>query len=145
MAQNNSDDVNITNLKIEVGILKNQISNLTQLCQKMDNVIDRIVTQQDKYMTHIHQEMENKRLEKKQEFKEVHDRIDDVMINVRETEDKIMKEIRQLRSEIETRNEKEQLAIAKLDQWKWTILGGIIVTGWLLSHANYDIISKLFH
>lgn len=133
---------NLTDLKVDVGVLKTQVAALTALCQKMDLVIEKIVDQQDRYITQIYQEMENRRQEKNVELKEVHDRIDTVIDKVQITEQRIMEEIRDLRIQIASNNKKEQEAIEKLNQWKWTVAGGIIVIAWLISHVQFDTLIK---
>ena len=54
-----------------------------------------------------------------------------------------MDEIRDLRKQISNSTEKEEEALQKLNQWKWTIAGGIIAISWLISHLDYDTIVKL--
>ena len=81
---------NITEIKVDVGVLKAQITTITTLCQKMDTIIEKIVEQQERYNTQIYQEMETRRQEKNYELKEVHDRIDTVIDKVQITEHKIV-------------------------------------------------------
>ena len=138
----NDDNVN---LKVDVGILKTQVSTLTSLCQKMDTVIEKIVNQQENYNIKIYQEMENRRKEKNAEVKEIHDRIDTIIDKVQITELRIMDEIKELKLQIERNNKKDQEAIDKLNQWKWTVGGGIIAVSWLISHLDSDIIGKLIN
>jgi len=135
---------NLTDLKVDVGVLKTQTATLTALCEKMDRVIEKIVDQQDRYITQVYDDMEKRRQEKNEELKEVHKRIDTVIDKVELTERRIMDEIRDLRKQISNSSEKEEQAIEKLNQWKWTIAGGIIAISWLISHLDFDIISKLF-
>ena len=135
---------NYTEIKVDVGILKTQTSTLTSLCEKMDRVIDKIVDQQDRYISQVYDDMEKRRQEKNEELKEVHKRIDTVIDKVELTERRIMDEIRDLRKQISVSAEKEEQAIEKLNQWKWTIAGGIIAVAWLISHVDFDTISKLF-
>ena len=87
--------------------------------------------------------MEKRRQEKNEELKEVHKRIDTVIDKVELTERRIMDEIRDLRKQISNSTEKEEEALQKLNQWKWTIAGGIIAISWLISHLDYDTIVKL--
>lgn len=134
----------ITDLKVDVGILKNQIITLTTLCSKMDLVIDKLVNQQEKYTLQIYQEMETRRTEKNAEIKDVHDRIDTVLDKVQHTELRIMEEIKELRAEIMNHNRSEKESLEKINQWKWMIAGGIIVLSWLISHLNFDTIIKVF-
>ena len=138
----NDDNVN---LKVDVGVLKTQVSTLTSLCQKMDTIIDKIVNQQENYNIKIYQEMENRRKEKNAEVKEIHDRIDTIIDKVQITELRIMDEIKELKLQIERNSKKDQEAIDKLNQWKWTVGGGIIAVSWLISHLDSDIIGKLIN
>ena len=134
---------NYTEIKVDVGILKTQTSTLTSLCEKMDRVIEKIVDQQDRYINQVYEDMEKRRQEKNEELKEVHKRIDTVIDKVELTERRIMDEIRDLRKQISNSTEKEEEALQKLNQWKWTIAGGIIAISWLISHLDYDTIVKL--
>ena len=134
---------NYTELKVDVGVLKTQTATLTSLCEKMDRVIEKIVDQQDRYINQVYEDMEKRRQEKNEELKEVHKRIDTVIDKVELTERRIMDEIRDLRKQISSSTEKEEEALQKLNQWKWTIAGGIIAISWLISHMDYDTIVKL--
>ena len=134
---------NYTELKVDVGVLKSQTSTLTSLCEKMDRVIDKIVDQQDRYISQVYEDMEKRRQEKNEELKAVNKRIDTVIDKVELTERRIMEEIRDLRKQISSNSEKEEEALQKLNQWKWTIAGGIIAISWLISHLDYDTIVKL--
>ena len=138
-----TDDV--TELKVDVGVLKTQVVTLTSLCQKMDQVIEKLVMQQERYATQIYKEMEQKRMEKNAEIKDIHDRIDTVIDKVQITELRIMEEIKELRSEIAENNKSEKDSLDKINQYKWMLAGGIIVLSWLISHINTDTIAKLLH
>ena len=89
--------------------------------------------------------MENRRLEKNAELKEVHDRIDSVIDKVQITELRIMDEIKALKLQIEKNNKREQEALARLNQWKWSVVGAVSVIIWLISTEGSDLISKLIH
>lgn len=134
----------ITNLKVDVGVLKTQIVTLTSLCTKMDLVIEKLVDQQERWTSQIYQEMENRRKEKNDEVKEIHDRIDTVIDKVQITELRIMEEIKELRQEINNHNASEKEALERINQLKWLIGGGIVVLSWLISHLNFDTIVKIF-
>ena len=136
---------NVTELKVDVGVLKTQVITLTSLCQKMDQVIEKLVMQQERYATQIYNDMEQKRMEKNAEIKDIHDRIDTVIDKVQITELRIMEEIKDLRTEISNHNKSEKESLDKLNQYKWMLAGGIIVLSWLISHFNTDTIAKLFH
>ena len=136
---------NVTEIKVDVGVLKTQVVTLTALCQKMDQVIEKLVMQQERYATQIYKEMEQKRMEKNAEIKDIHDRIDTVIDKVQITELRIMDEIKELRAEINTHNKSEKESLDKLNQYKWMLAGGIIVVSWLISHFNTDTIAKFLH
>jgi hypoxanthine-guanine phosphoribosyltransferase len=136
---------NVTEIKVDVGVLKTQVVTLTALCQKMDQVIEKLVMQQERYATQIYKEMEQKRMEKNAEIKDIHDRIDTVIDKVQITELRIMEEIKDLRAEINTHNKSEKESLDKLNQYKWMLAGGIIVVSWLISHFNTDTIAKFLH
>jgi uncharacterized phage infection (PIP) family protein YhgE len=135
----------VTDLKVDVGVLKTQVVTLTSLCEKMDQVIEKLVTQQERYATQIYKEMEQKRMEKNAEIKDIHDRIDTVIDKVQITELRIMEEIKDLRAEISNHNKSEKESLDKLNQYKWMLAGGIIVLSWLISHFNTDTIAKFLH
>lgn len=136
---------NVTEIKVDVGVLKTQVVTLTALCQKMDQVIEKLVMQQERYATQIYKEMEQKRMEKNAEIKDIHDRIDTVIDKVQITELRIMEEIKDLRAEISNHNKSEKESLDKLNQYKWMLAGGIIVVSWLISHFNTDTIAKFLH
>ena len=133
----------LTKVKVDVGVLQSQVATLTSLCEKMDTVIDKLVTQQEKYILQVYQEMEQKRIEKNAEIKDIHDRIDTVIDKVQITELRIMEEIKELRQEITNNNKTEKESLQKLNEWKWMVAGGIIVMSWLISHFDIDTIIKV--
>jgi len=135
---------NITELKVDVATLKAQTTVLTNLCEKMDRVIEKIVDQQDRYISQVYEDMEKRRLEKNLEMKEVHNRIDTVIDKVELTERRIKDDIKELRKEMSEKFQKEQESVDKLSQWKWMVAGGILVLSWLISHVDYGIIEKIF-
>jgi hypothetical protein len=138
-----SDNADITKLKVDVGQLQVQVTTLTNLCSKMDIVIDKLVDQQDKYIAQVYKDMESRRIEKNAEVKEIHDRIDTVIDKVQITELRLLKEIAEMRKQLSEHSAKEQTSIDKLNQWKWTITGAIVVISWIMSHG-LDIAAKIF-
>lgn len=128
-----SDD--LTKIKVDVEVLKTQIVTMTSLCQKMDTIICKLVEQQEKYTAQIYQDMENRRIEKNAEIKEIHDRIDTVIDKVQITELRIMDEIKELRKELLKKNEADSRKVDNLSQSKWMIIGGIIAVAFIISRA----------
>ena len=134
------DDLDV---RVDVGVLKSQVSTLTELCQKMDKVMEKIVDTHDRHLTKVYEDMEKRRFETERDIKEIHERIDTVLEKVEDNRMQLMEELKQLRKEISTHNKLEEQSLNELLQWKWMIAGGIIVLSWLISHIKLDTITRL--
>lgn len=66
------------------------------------------------------------RKENKQEHDLLHKRISDM-------KDELLKEIKEMREEQSNINERMDDRITQLEKWKWTIIGGAIVVGFILA------------
>jgi exonuclease VII large subunit len=135
-------------LKVDVGILKNQVVTLTQLCNKMDSVIEKLVENQQKMAENIYDDMDKRKSETTGDIKELHSRITTVDRNLSDkielTERRIMEEIKSLRTHIEEHNKKEDGDLKKILQWKWMVVGGAVALAWVLSNVNLTVLGKLF-
>lgn len=135
-------------LKVDVGILKTQVATLTQLCNKMDSVIDKLMENQARTAEQIYDDMEKKKTETVSDIKELHSRITTVDRNLSDkielTERRIMDEIKSLRDDITEHNAKEDSELKKILQWKWMAAGGIVVVAWIISNVNLTMLGKLF-
>ena len=131
----------LTSIKVDVGVLKEQINTLTILCNKMDLVIEKLMSQHERHITKIYTDMDNRRLETDKDIRDLHDRIDTVLDKMQDSESRIMDEIKSLRTDIKD----EKKSIDAILAWKWQIVGGIIAISWLISHSGSDIIGKVFN
>ena len=131
-----SDD----NLKVDVGVLKSQVSTLTTLCGKMDQVIEKLVDQHDRHLVKVYESIDARRKETDMDIKELHERIDVVLDKVQISEKTLLEEIQLLRKEMNEHNTRDRQNIEQLLQWKWMIAGGIVVVSWLLSRISFDTI-----
>ena len=131
----------LTSIKVDVGVLKEQINTLTILCNKMDLVIEKLMSQHERHITKIYTDMDNRRLETDKDIRDLHDRIDTVLDKMQDSESRIMDEIKCLREDIK----EEKKSIDAILAWKWQIVGGIIAISWLISHSGSDIIGKVFN
>lgn len=135
-------------MKVDVGVLKTQVDTLAKLCDKMDKVIDRLADNQERIVDQIYNDMRKREEEKDADVKELHSRITTVSRELSDkvelTERRIMDEIKALHQTIIKHNESEDDKIDKILEWKWMAAGGILVLAWLLSHVNFDILSKIF-
>jgi len=132
-------------IKVDVGVLKSQVATLTQLCGKMDTIIEKLVDQHDRHIAKVYVDMESRRRETDADIKEIHDRIDIVLDKMQASELRIMDEIKNLRGIIQSHQTNEKRQLDAILQWKWFITGGVLVLSWLLSHLNFDTIIKLIH
>ena len=138
-----ADDNGIIQLKVDVGVLKNEIHLLSTLCGKMDIIIDKLVDQHDRHISKVYQDIDSRRIETEKDIKEIHDRIDTVIEKLHNSEINLLKEMKSLRKEISEHNDQEKESLNKLLQWKWMVAGGIVVLSWLISHMNYDTILNI--
>ena len=135
----------ISGIKVDVGILKTQVLTLSALCNKMDQVIEKLVDQHDRHINKVYDTMDNQRKETNTEVSDVHERIDMVLDKVQQSELRIMAEIKDLKETMSSHVDASKAQYEKLNQWKWTLAGGIIVITWLISHSNFDTILKALH
>ena len=136
-------------LKVDVEVLKNQILTLTQLCGKMDSVIEKLVDNHDRMVNQIYTDMEKRKADTNNDIKELHSRITTISREVSDkvelTERRIMDEIKSLRDDIAEHNRKEDDDLRKILQWKWMVAGGVVVLAWVISNVNLAALSKVFN
>jgi peptidoglycan hydrolase CwlO-like protein len=136
-------------LKVDVGVLKVKVSTLTDLCNKMDRVIEKLTDNQTTLTNQIYNDMDKRKEDTVSDIKELHSRITTVDRNLSDkielTERRIMDEIKSLRDHITEHNEKEDADIQKLSQWRWMLAGGVIVFAWLVSNVKLEMLGKLFN
>ena len=136
-------------LKVEVSVLKEKVSTLTVLCNKMDRVIEKLTDNQTALANQIYNDMDNRKEDTVSDIKELHSRITTVDRNLSDkielTERRIMDEIKSLREHITAHNDKEDEDIKKLSQWKWMVAGGVVVLAWIISNIKLDQLAKLFN
>jgi len=127
-------------IRVDVGVLKSQVSTLTTLCGKMDQVIEKLVDQHDRHLVKVYESIDARRKETDMDIKELHERIDMVLDKVQISEKTLLEEIQNLRKDMQEHNTKDRENIEKLLEWKWMIAGGILVLSWLLSNVKFDIL-----
>jgi hemerythrin superfamily protein len=133
----------LSEIKVDVGVLKTQVLTLSALCNKMDQVIEKLVDQHDRHISGVYNDIDKKRLETEDDIKDIHERIDTVLDKMEKSNEKIMEEFKSLRKDMSDHNLKEKEALDQLLKWKWMLAGGIIALSWLISHFNPDTIIGL--
>ena len=130
----------LSEIKVDVGVLKTQVLTLSALCNKMDQVIEKLVDQHDRHINGVYSQMDKRRLETEDDISEIHDRIDVVLDKLQESELRIMSEIKGLKESMSSHSASSKAQFEQLNKWKWTIVGGILVITWLFSKVNVDTI-----
>ena len=135
-------------LKVEVGVLKEKVYTLVDLCEKMDRVIEKLTDNNATVVNQIYNDMEKRREDTASDIKELHSRITTVDRNLSDkielTERRIMDEIKSLRDHITEHNKKEDDDLKSLMQWKWMVAGGVVVVAWIISNVKLDYLAKFF-
>ena len=136
-------------LKVDVSVLKEKVSTLTDLCNKMDRVIEKLTDNQTALANQIYNDMDKRKEDTVSDIKELHSRITTVDRNLSDkielTERRIMDEIKSLRDHITEHNEKEDADLQKLSQWKWMVAGGVVVIAWIVSNVKLEMLGKFLN
>ena len=125
-----------TDIKVDIESLKKDIENMNTINGRIDTAIDKLtdVSTSIKSMLAVHEE-KIQRQEKIDEiiFDKLKDRADEISDVYRElkkdvemSEKRLLIEIKSLKNDIGAR-------VGVLERYKWLIIGGAIVIGWILS------------
>ena len=135
-------------LKVEVGVLKEKVNTIAELCEKMDRVIEKLADNNTNMVNQIYKDMDKRKEDTVSDIKELHSRITTTDRNLSDkielTERRIMDEIKSLRDHITEHNQKEDDDLKSLMQWKWMVAGGVVVVAWIISNIKLDYLAKLF-
>ena len=134
------DDKGCIDVQVDIGVLKTQVLTLSALCNKMDQVIEKLVDQHDRHINGVYSQMDKRRLETEDDINEIHLRVDTVLDKLQESEMRIMNEIGSLKKSMSDHSANSKAQFEQLNKWKWTIVGGILVITWLFSKVNIDTI-----
>ena len=140
MAENGTTD-----LKVQIAGLKKDVQNVNNLNERLDTAIQKLtdVSTSIKSMLAVHEEkisrqeqiddiIFGKLKERENEIDKVHR---DLTKEIQQTEKRLLLEIKQLKVDIGGR-------VGTLEKYKWLILGGAIVIGWVFS-TNFKTIIEM--
>ena len=140
MAENGTTD-----LKVQIAGLKKDVQNVNNLNERLDTAIQKLtdVSTSIKSMLAVHEEkisrqeqiddiIFGKLKERENEIDKVHR---DLTKEIQQTEKRLLLEIKQLKVDVGGR-------VGTLEKYKWLILGGAIVIGWILS-SNFKMIIEM--
>ena len=135
-----------TDIKVDIESLKKDIENMNTINGRIDTAIDKLtdVSTSIKSMLAVHEE-KIARQEKIDEviFDKLKDRADEISEVFRElkrdvemSEKRLLIEIKSLKNDIGAR-------VGVLERYKWLILGGAIVIGWIMSKNLMPLIHMM--
>ena len=140
MAENGTTD-----LKVQIAGLKKDVQNVNNLNERLDTAIQKLtdVSTSIKSMLAVHEEkisrqeqiddiIFGKLKDRENEIDKVHR---ELTKEIQQTEKSLLLEIKQLKVDIGGR-------VGTLEKYKWLILGGAIVIGWILS-SNFKMIIEM--
>ena len=135
-----------TEIKVDIESLRKDIENVNTIHNRLDTAIDKLtdVSTSIKSMLAVHEE-KIARQEKIDEviFEKLKDRADEISDVYRElkkdvemSEKRLLIEIKSLKNDIVAR-------VGVLEKYRWLILGGAIVLGWILSKNFIPIMNMM--
>ena len=98
----------LSKIETEVAAMREKISFFSVIYEKFDRTLDKLEKQHN------------------DELREVHRKIEEIEVS-------IMDEIKTLRQEMKEQHEVEKKKIEDLNKWRWLVMGGAVVIGWILS------------
>ena len=135
-----------TDIKIKLESLRKDIESVNSINNRLDTAIDKLtdVSTSIKQMLAVHEE----KIQRQEQIddviftklKERADEIDNVYRDLTreldQVEKRLLVEIKSLKNDIGSR-------VGILEKWKWLIMGGSIVVGWVLSKNFIHIINMM--
>ena len=135
-----TDNSVLTEIKVEVAMLKQEVSFISKLFDRMEVLIEKVDSQYDTLVDKT-SKIESNLTYTKEELSELYALLthteQKIHEKIKHVEDAITRDI----SGIDKRIEKLEDKTGSLLESKWTILGGGAVVLWLFS--NIDIVKKL--
>lgn len=155
----------LNNLETDIAVMKRDINQFGVLFTKLDTTIEKISEMSNNVgrLLAVHEErldilanmdrnleekIEKRKLELTGDIKELHSRITtvnrDLCDKIEETEKSLKEEIGKLTEAIKNDHREEKQLITSvekrvelLERWKWFVVGGAVVVGWLLSKVPF--------
>ena len=135
-----------TDLKVELAKVKKDIENVNSLNGRIDNAIEKLtdVSTSIKQMLAVHEE----KIQRQEQIDEIifdklkarQNEIDEIhrelKANIELSEKRLLCEIKAIKNSLGER-------VNILEKWKWLILGGSIVVGWVLSKNFVHILNMM--
>jgi chromosome segregation ATPase len=156
------EEQEMNNLKLEIGLLKKDNQQLTTITNKLSDSIEKIQEMNGNLlrMISLHDQRHEGHIRVEDELKEdikelhsrittvnreLHDKIDDVEKHIADKIDSLRRELQNHESREESRNKSKPTEIlAKIENYKYLVLGIVLAAGFLLGNFNSSLFSLLF-
>jgi hypothetical protein len=109
-----------TRLEIEVSSLRERMTFQNTIYGKLDDTLDK-----------IQENAETRRDFMDKEIKDVYHKMESLEI-------RIMARMDSLQSEMRRMHEESQKKVDEIDKWRWIVIGGAAVVGWVMSRFLGD-------
>jgi len=141
-----TDEKECTDIKVKLESLRKDVENGQSINNRLDTAIDKLtdVSTSIKSMLAVHEE----KIQRQEQlddiiFTKLKDRADeidnvyrDLQREINQVEKRVLVEIKSLRNDIGSR-------VGVLEKWRWLIIGGSIVIGWVLSKNFLHILQMI--
>jgi len=101
-------EARISKMEAEVAAMKEKVSFFSVIYEKFDKTLDKL------------------------DERQVEDR-KEMQLIVDQMRNDLMKEIKAMREDMAKQHEVENKKIEELNRWRWIVLGGAAVVGWIIS------------
>lgn len=136
----------LVELKMEIELLKRDISYITSLFNKMDSLILKIENQQDKISEKTGDLIEQKVKCAQEELSDLYDNLQKVENNIHSRinsiENILLTEIKKIGKDLNDHINDENTLLKRADKLKYILVGAIAIFIWVIK--NFDVIEKVF-
>jgi hypothetical protein len=150
--------------RIEIELLKKDVTTMSALLEKFDTTIDKMqeiasslsrmvslqeqrLENQEKITSEVQSILEMRRLEHNNNIKDIYNRINTVnrelTDKIEETEKTILSELQAIRAKLDTDKQNLGTRLSNIEMWKYGIGAVIVVLAWIAGQT--DILSKFFN
>ena len=144
------DEQEVQDLKLGIGLLKKDVEQTDELCHKLSDSLNKLQEINVNLMQMItlheqrHEQHEKSQKDMKDDIKELHSRITTVNREIHERIDQVEKHITDrlddIRSDLAVHKQQDKKTILtelnEVEKWKWMILGGVLVGGFILGKID---------
>lgn len=150
--------------KIEIELLKKDVTTMSALLEKFDTTIDKMqeiasnlsrmvslqeqrLENQEKITSEVQSILEMRRQEHNNNIKDIYNRINTVnrelTDKIEDTEKAILAELQAIRQKLEADKNTFGSRLASIETWKYMVIGAIMLVSFVL--GNMSDIAKFFH